>query len=187
MLTRLVKKIVLGVSDGEAESVTVGVNMVDLEDLISSTGDSLQLDIDGDTLAGNDNIGETVVGKLGPSRLSSESKGDVSNVTLDLRKSQSQDVRSSLETLVDLRVRREFEVVVSGKLDNVGEQVGSGKDQVLNDQVDLVIRVLGSRNGDVTGRSADVDRIRTMSTYPTRWMIDGKRWFWRSFQSLGLN
>lgn len=47
-------------------------------------------------------------------------------------------------------VRRELEVVVRGNLDNVGGQVGSLQDEVLDDKVDLVVRVLGPGDGNVS-------------------------------------
>jgi hypothetical protein len=150
---KLVKQIVLGVSDGPFEGVNVNLDVVDLEDSVSSTSDTLNLDINGHTLARDDNVGETVVRKLGESSLLSERKGDVSDVGLGLRGGDSEERVRGLESLLDRRVRAELDSLVGLNLDNVGDNVGSREDQVLDDQVDLVVRVLGSRNGDVTDSS----------------------------------
>jgi hypothetical protein len=47
-------------------------------------------------------------------------------------------------------VGRELEVVASLNLEEVGEEVGGLESEVLDNEVDLLRRVLGAGNGDVT-------------------------------------
>lgn len=52
--------------------------------------------------------------------------------------------------LVELVVWRKLEGVVALEADNVGEEVGSREDKVLDDEVNVGVRELGSGNGNVT-------------------------------------
>lgn len=139
----------LGVSDGELESVNADVDEVGLEDSVPSVLDRLKLDVNRDTLASKNNIGQTVVGKLGPSALTPKGKGNISNVRLDLTKAQSELVVLVVHGLVQLGVRAESERVERLNVDNVGEEVRTRKDQVLDDQVDTVVGVLSTGDGNV--------------------------------------
>ena len=139
----------LGVSDGELESVELNIDMVNGENRVSPVLDALNLDIDGDTSSGNYDIGKTVVGKLGPSLLPPERKRYIPDVGLDLTEASSEPVVVDVHGPVDVGVGAELEPVHSFKLDDVGEEVRSREDEVLNDQVDLVIGVFCSWDGNV--------------------------------------
>lgn len=139
----------LGVPDGELESVNVDVNEVGLEDGVPTVLDRLKLDVNGDTLSSKNNIGKTVVRKLGPSALTPKGKGNISDVGLDLTETQPELVVLVVHRLVQLGVRAEREGVERLDVDNVGEKVRTRKDQVLNNQVDAVVGVLSAGNGDV--------------------------------------
>jgi hypothetical protein len=141
---------VLGVSDREGQGVDGGVDRVDSDQRVSLPLDRLELDINRHTLAGEDNIGDTVVLELGPSSLSSERESDISDIGLDLRHGQSELVVVSVHRLVELVVGRELERVVALDSDNIGEEVGSGKDEVLDDQINVGVGELGSGDGNVT-------------------------------------
>lgn len=52
--------------------------------------------------------------------------------------------------LVELVVWRELKRVVALEADNVGEEVGARKDKVLDNEINVRVRELGSGNGDVT-------------------------------------
>lgn len=149
-LDELVEKVVVRVSDRELQGVNVDINVLDTEHAVSSVLNSLQVDDDADTLSANDDIGQTAVLDLGPSRLSSESKLDVSEIGLDLRHGESNSVVVVILHVVDLVVRREAKVVVDVDLDDVGPQVGTLQDEVLDDQVNVLVRVFRSGNGNVT-------------------------------------
>ena len=59
----LVEQVMLGVPDGELESINVDVNEVGLEDSVPTVLDRLKLDVNRDTLPSENNIGKTVVRK----------------------------------------------------------------------------------------------------------------------------
>jgi len=163
-LDKLVKQVVLGVSDREGQGVDGGVNRVDSDQGIPSPLDRLEFDVDRHTLAGKDNIGDTVVLELGPSSLSSERESDISDVGLDLRHAHSELVVMSVHRLVELVVWRELERVVALDSDNVGEEVGSRKDKVLDDEINVGVGELGSGDGNVTnlpdeGREENVSDV----------------------------
>lgn len=139
----------LGVPDGELESVNADVNEVGLEDSVPSVLDRLKLDVNRDTLASKNNIGQTVIRKPGPSALTPKGKGNISNVGLDLTETQSELVVLVVHGLVQLGVRAKSERVERLNVDNVGEKVRTGKDQVLDDQVDTVVGVLSAGDGNV--------------------------------------
>lgn len=149
-LDELIEKIVVRVSDGELQGVDVNVNILDTEHTVSSVLNGLQVDNDADTLSANDDIGQTAVLDLGPSRLSSESELDISEIGLDLRHGESNSVVVVILHVVDLVVRRETKVVVNVDLDDVRPQVGTLQDEVLDDQVNVLVRVFSSGNGNVT-------------------------------------
>lgn len=155
-LDKLVQEIVLAVSDLEGQGVQLDSDILGAEHLVPSVLDGFNLNRDRDTLASDDNICDTRVGELGPTRFPSEAEENVLNVALDLREPNLESVASALETPVDLFVWGEDEVVVSHELDDVGEEVGAGKNQVLNDQVDLVVRVFSSGNGEVADTLDDL-------------------------------
>ena len=149
-LDKLVEQVVFRVSDSEGQGVDGGVDRVDSDQRVSLPLDRLELDINRHTLAGEDDIGDTVVLELGPSSLSSERESDISDVGLDLRHGQSELVVVSVHRLVELVVWRELERVVALDSDNIGEEIGSGKDEVLDDQINVVVGELGSRDGNVS-------------------------------------
>lgn len=163
-LDKLVEQVVLGVSDREGQGVDGGVDRVDSDQRIPSPLDRLELDVDRHTLAGKDNIGDTVVLKLRPSSLSSERESDISDIGLDLRHAHSELVVMSVHRLVELVVWRELERVVALDTDNVGEEVGSGKNEVLDDEINVGVGELGSGDGNVTnlpdeGREENVSDV----------------------------
>jgi hypothetical protein len=141
---------VLRVSDREGEGIDRGVDMVDSDDRVSSVLNRLKLDVNRHSLAGENDIGETVVLELGPSSLSSERESDVSDIGLNLAHAESELVVVGVHALVELLVWRELERVVALEADNVGEKVGAREDQVFNDKVNVGRRELGARDGDVT-------------------------------------
>jgi len=149
-LDKLVEQVVFRVSDSEGQGVDGGVDRVDSDQGISLLLNRFELDIDRHTLASKNNIGDTVVLELGPSSLSSERESDISDVGLDLRHGQSELVVVSVHRLVELVVWRELERVVALDSDNIGEEIGSGKDEVLDDQINVVVGELGSRDGNVS-------------------------------------
>jgi len=149
-LDKLVKQVVLGVSDREGQGIDGGVDRVDSDQGISLPLNRLELDINRHTLSSENNIGDTVVLELGPSSLSSERESDISDVGLDLRHGQSELVVVSVHRLVELVVGGELERVVALDSDNIGEEVGSGKDEVLDDQVNVGVGELGSGDGNVS-------------------------------------
>lgn len=118
----------LGVPDGELESVNADVNEVGLEDSVPSVLDRLKLDVNRDTLSSKNNIGQTVIRKLGPSALTPKGKGNISNVGLDLTETQSELVVLVVHGLVQLWVRAESERIERLNVDNVGEEVRTRKD-----------------------------------------------------------
>lgn len=122
---------------------------IGLEDGVPTVLDRLKLDVNGDTLSSKNNIGKTVVRKLGPSALTPKGKGNISDVGLDLTETQPELVVLVVHRLVQLGVRAEREGVERLDVDNVGEKVRTRKDQVLNNQVDAVVGVLSAGNGDV--------------------------------------
>jgi len=148
-LDKLVEQVVLRVSDREGQGVDRGVDRVDSDDGIPLPLDRLELDVNRHTLAGKDDIGDTVVLELGPSSLSSERESDVTDIGLDLRKTQSELVVVGVHRLVELVVWRELERVVALEADDVGEEVGSREDKVLDDEVNVGVREFGSGDGDV--------------------------------------
>jgi len=172
-LDKLVEQVVLGVSDGEGEGVNLSVDRVDSDEGVSSLLDRLELDIDRHTLTGKDNIGDTVVLELGPSGLSSEGESNISDVGLDLRHAQSELVVVSVHRLVELVVRRELEGVVALDADNVGEEVGSRKDEVLDDKVDVGVGELGSGDGNVANLP-DEGREENVSDVIPQVRLEGK-------------
>jgi hypothetical protein len=142
--------------------------VVDLEHLVTPVLDRLELNIDRDALASDDDVGETVVRPEGPARLASEGKSDVANVALALREAEAEAVVVGVEAipisttfhpvrchsrLVDVVVWRESKLIVRLNVDDVGEEVGPREDEVLDDNGDLVVLVLGSGNGDVALRN----------------------------------
>jgi len=183
-LDKLIEQVVLGVSDGEGEGVNLSVDRVDSDEGVSSLLDRLELDIDRHTLTGEDNIGDTVVLELGPSGLSSEGESNISDVGLDLRHAQSELVVVSVHRLVELVVRRELERVVALDSDNVGEEVGSGKDEVLDDQINIGVGELGSGDGNVTNL-LDKGREENVSDVVPQVRLEGKVTFRVEEQVLG--
>jgi len=145
-LDKLVEQVVVRVSDGKLEGVNVDINVLDREGAVSSVV-GLEGDLDGDTLSSDQDVGDTGVLELGPTRLPSELEDDISEIGLDLAETQGDDV---VLLVGDLVVGRELEVVVRSNLDDVGGQVGSLQDEVLDNKVDLVVRVFGSGNRDVS-------------------------------------
>lgn len=71
-----------------------------------------------------------------------------------------------LSRLTDTLVRRELEVVVGLELDDVGEKVGSLEDEVLDDEVDLLVGVLDSRDGDVSDLVDDRGENLVLQVFP---------------------
>jgi len=175
---------VLGVSDREGQGVDGGVNRVDSDQRISLPLDRLELDVDRHTLTGKDNIGDTVVLELGPSSLSSERESDISDIGLDLRHGQSELVVVSVHRLVELVVGRELERVVALDSDNVGEEVGSGKDEVLDDQINIGVGELGSGDGNVTNL-LDKGREENVSDVVPQVRLEGEVTFRVEEQVLG--
>ena len=148
-LDKLVENVVVRVLDRELQGVNVHVNVLDTEHAVSSVLNGLEIDDHADTLAADDDVGQTAVLDLRPSSLSSESELDVSEVGLDLGHGESDSVVIFVLHLVDSVVRGEAKVVVDVDLDDVGPQVGALQDEVFDDQVNVLIRVLGSGNGHV--------------------------------------
>lgn len=126
----LVQQVVLRVSDGESEGVNLSLDIPDSENRVPPVVHGLNVDLDTDTLAGDDDICNSAVGNLGPSLLPSECERDISNVGLDLRKTKSESVVVDVHGLVDVVVRRELELVVGLEFNNVREEVGARQDQV---------------------------------------------------------
>lgn len=145
----LVEQVMLGVPDGELESIDVDVNEVGLEDSVPTVLDRLKLDVNRDTLPSENNIGKTVVRKLGPSALTPKGKGNIPDVGLDLTETQSELVVLVVHRLVQLGVRAEREGVERLNMDKVREEVRTGKDQVLNNQIDAVVGVFSAGDGDI--------------------------------------
>lgn len=148
-LDKLVEQVMLGVPDGELESINVDVNEVGLEDSVPTVLDRLKLDVNRDTLPSENNIGKTVVRKLGPSALTPKGKGNIPDVGLDLTETQSELVVLVVHRLVQLGVRAEREGVERLNMDKVREEVRTGKDQVLNNQIDAVVGVFSAGDGDI--------------------------------------
>lgn len=163
----------LGVSDGELESVNADVNEVGLEDSVPSVLDRLKLDVNRDTLSSKNNIGQTVIRKLGPSALTPKGKGNISNVGLDLTETQSELVVLVVHGLVQLGVRAESERVERLNVDNVGEEVRTRKDQVFDDQVDTVVGVLSAGDGNVVDLLEE-HRQQNLSNIVPKLGLEGK-------------
>ena len=106
------------------------MNWTNSEHGVTPVLDRLELDIDADTLTGDHDVGDTVIGQLGPSGFAAESEVDVSDVCLDLAHAQAETVVVCVHGSVDTGVWRELKPVVGLKLDHVGEQVGTGKNKV---------------------------------------------------------
>lgn len=136
------------------------------EDSIPLVRHRLDLDIKRDTLAGDDHIGETVVGNLGPSGLSPEGKIDVSDIGLDTLSGELHLVVVGVDVLGDGWEGGEGERVVGSDGDEVGEEVWSGEDEVLDDNVDRVVRVLGSWDGDVSDLSNERGQDNILDVLP---------------------
>lgn len=163
----------LGVPDGELESVNADVNEVGLEDSVPSVLDRLKLDVNRDTLSSKNNIGQTVIRKLGPSALTPKGKGNISNVGLDLTETQSELVVLVVHGLVQLGVRAESERVERLNVDNVGEEVRTRKDQVFDDQVDTVVGVLSAGDGNVVDLLEE-HRQQNLSNIVPKLGLEGK-------------
>lgn len=163
----------LGVSDGELESVNADVNEVGLEDSVPSVLDRLKLDVNRDTLSSKNNIGQTVIRKLGPSALTPKGKGNISNVGLDLTETQSELVVLVVHGLVQLGIRAESERVERLNVDNVGEEVRTRKDQVFDDQVDTVVGVLSAGDGNVVDLLEE-HRQQNLSNIVPKLGLEGK-------------
>lgn len=163
----------LGVPDGELESVNADVNEVGLEDSVPSILDRLKLDVNRDTLSSKNNIGQTVIRKLGPSALTPKGKGNISNVGLDLTETQSELVVLVVHGLVQLGVRAESERVERLNVDNVGEEVRTRKDQVFDDQVDTVVGVLSAGDGNVVDLLEE-HRQQNLSNIVPKLGLEGK-------------
>lgn len=163
----------LGVSDGELESVNADVNEVGLEDSVPSVLDRLKLDVNRDTLSSKNNIGQTVIRKLGPSALTPKGKGNISNVGLDLTETQSELVVLVVHGLVQLGVRAESERVERLNVDNVGEEVRTRKDQIFDDQVDTVVGVLSAGDGNVVDLLEE-HRQQNLSNIVPKLGLEGK-------------
>lgn len=71
--------------------------MVHLEHLIAPVLDALALDVHADALAGDDDVGETVVRLERPSGLAAEGKGDIADVGLDLGQTEAEAVVVGVE------------------------------------------------------------------------------------------
>lgn len=123
-LDKLVQQVVVRVSDGKLQGVNVDVNVLDGESRVSLVV-GLEGDLDRDTLSSDQDVGDTGVLELGPTRLPSELEDDVPQVGLDLAESEGDDV---VLLVGDRLVGRELEVVVRSNLDNVRGQVGSLQD-----------------------------------------------------------
>lgn len=163
----------LGVPDGELESVNADVNEVGLKDSVPSVLDRLKLDVNRDTLSSKNNIGQTVIRKLGPSALTPKGKGNISNVGLDLTETQSELVVLVVHGLVQLGVRAESERVERLNVDNVGEEVRTRKDQVFDDQVDTVVGVLSAGDGNVVDLLEE-HRQQNLSNIVPKLGLEGK-------------
>ena len=85
------------------------LDVVDLEYTVSSTGNRFDFNVNGNSLSGNHNIGETMIRQLGESTLLSEGKGNISDVGLCLRSGDSQKRVRSLQSLLDRWVRAELD------------------------------------------------------------------------------
>jgi hypothetical protein len=94
------------VPDGELEDIERHVDVVHLEHLVALVLDALALDVHADTLARNDDVGETVVRLERPTRLAAEGKGNIADVGLDLGQTQAEAVVVGVEAAI---------VIVSGR------------------------------------------------------------------------
>lgn len=91
-------------------------------------------------------IGQTSILKLGETRLLLEVEADLSSIQLDLTEVQSELV---VALVGDPSVRRELEEVVRLELDNVGEDVGSLENQVLDHEIHLLVGIFDSRKRNI--------------------------------------
>ena len=142
----LVQQIVLAVTDGELERIDRNVHILDVEHAAAIPICRGQVDLNRQTLSPKEDVSETGIAELGEPVLLLEVERDVLHVSLDLGERD----REVMVTLVgDGVVRRELEEVVGLERDDVGEEVLALEGEVLDDEVEHVIGILDTGDGDV--------------------------------------
>lgn len=141
----------LGVADLELEVVNVNLDIGDAEDGALG-GSGLEGDLSADALAGDDDIGDTRVLEFGESALLLEVERDISQIGLDLAEAKS---KSMFLVVAHRPVRRQLEIVPVLNLDEIGQQVRDLDVEVLDDNVELVVGVLCSGDGQVADLRCD--------------------------------
>ena len=99
-----------------------------------------------ETLSAENNIREPRVAELRDTGLLAEVESDIAHVRLHLAERESEFV---VVLVLDRRIWRELDEVVGLERDDVREQVAAREREVLDDEVERVVRVLDARNGDV--------------------------------------
>ena len=148
----LVQEIVLRAPDRELERSDLGANRFNLEHRCMVLGRGHELDVHGDTFTAEDEICKARVPEFREAGLFPEVEGDIAKVRLDLAEREL-DLVFSL--VVDDTVGRESEIVPGRYGDDVREQVLAREGEVLDDEVEGIVGVLNTRDGDVTDLADD--------------------------------
>ena len=101
---------------------------------------------DGETMPTKEHVRDTRVAQLREAALLAEVERDVAHVRLNVAERKRELV---VVLVLDGVVRRELDEVVRLHGDDVGEDVAALEREVLDDEVELIVGVLDTRDGDV--------------------------------------
>lgn len=140
------EQLVVGLLDLDLDLRKVNVNLLDLEVVLAillvGGGD---LHLKGKAIAGEDNVNNTLIGDGGESLLAVDVVAHVTEIHLD---ASNLDLHG-LMVLVGNLLATPAEVVLAGNLQDIGSEVVTLEDKVLDDSIELRVGVLNSGNGDV--------------------------------------
>ena len=114
---------------------------------------------DGHTMTAKEHVGQARVRQLGDAGLLAEVERDVLHVRLDLAERERELV---VVLVADRVVRRELDEVVGLHRDDVWEQVRTGQREVLDDNVEGVVGVLNTRDGNVPNLKCTISSLFTI-------------------------
>jgi hypothetical protein len=142
----LVEEIMLRVADGELERVNLDVNVVNSEDGRAILLRRHQMDCSTQTLSTEDDVSETRVLHLRQAGFLVVVEGDVTHIGLNLLQCDGDAVTM---IVLDGVIGRKFHEILSLELDDVGEDVATLESKVLDDEIEGVVTVLDTRDGNV--------------------------------------
>lgn len=163
----LVENVVLGPTDRKVELVHLGLDLLDGEHVLGPTtlGRRSRLQVDGhaEPVTAEEDVGGACVLDLGKPALLVKVELDVAHVRLDLCE---RDLEAVGVYVSHLGVLRHFEVVTSVDLEDVGHQVLALHREVLDHEVDHLVGVLDTGDGDVSDVLEQLRKDRVADVRP---------------------